>query len=279
MTKITGIKDFLLSQTLECGQCFHFNKIADEEYYISAKGRFLHVSQNGDELCFHNSDEEEVKAIWWDYFDLGRDYASIKSRLLMTDDKLVPSIENMWGVRLLNQDFFETLISFIISQNQQIPRIKQIVAALSNACGKPLSEGMYAFPTAEAILGLGEDGVRACKAGFRSSYIIDACNKVASGVIDENELRKMEYTDCINKLKEIKGVGDKVANCVALFSLGKRNAFPVDVWIQRIMASIYFTGETPVNIIQDFALEHFGEYGGYAQQYLFYYAREMSKKK
>ena len=279
MFKISGTKDFVLSQTLECGQCFHFQKLSDEEYYISAMDRLLHISQNGDELIFHNATEDEVQKIWLEYFDLNRDYGAIKSNLLSMDDRLNPAIEAMWGVRILNQVFFETLISFIISQNQQIPRIKQIVAALSMACGKKLSEDMYAFPGPEDILKLSEEGVRACKAGFRSAYIIDACQKVLDGTINEDELRAISYEDCVATLKQIKGVGDKVANCVALFSLGKRSAFPVDVWIKRIMERIYFTEETPVNVIQSFATEHFGEFGGYAQQYLFYYAREISKKK
>lgn len=278
MFEISGTKDFMLSQTLECGQCFHFKKLSDEEYLVAAKGRLLHISQESDKIIFHNASEAEVKNVWINYFDLDRDYDAIKKRLLCMDDKLNSAIESMWGVHILNQDFFETLISFIISQNQQIPRIKQIVATLCESCGKALSENMYSFPAADDILKLGEDGVRACKAGFRSAYIIDACRKVVSGQINEEELRKMSYDDCIAKLKEIKGVGDKVANCVALFSLGKRSAFPVDVWIKRIMESIYFTEETPVNVIQSFAAERFGEFGGYAQQYLFYYARETSKK-
>lgn len=278
MTKKIPTKDFLLSQTLECGQCFHFKKIQDEEYQIVAYGKLLHASYKDNELTLHNVDEEDVE-LWYDYFDLGRDYGAIKSYLLAKDDLLRPSIEAMWGVRLLKQEFFETMISFIISQNQQIPRIKQIVANLSKACGKKLSEDMYAFPTAKDILGIGEAGVRECKAGFRSSYIIDACQKYLNGEINEEVLRDSSYSDCIEKLKCIKGVGDKVANCVALFSLEKRNAFPVDVWIKRTMESIYFKKETSVKEIAEFAGERFGEYGGYAQQYLFYYGKTSKTEK
>ena len=275
MTKIIQTKDFLLSQTLECGQCFHFNKIAEEEYLISAKGKLLHASQEGNNLILHNIEDTDAD-MWLRYFDLDRDYAAIKDMLLTTDKLLAPSIEAMWGVRILRQDFFETLISFIISQNQQIPRIKQIVANLSKAAGTELADGMYAFPTAEAILELGVDGVRECKAGFRSPYIIDACEKYVSGVISEQALRDMSYEECIETLKQIKGVGDKVANCVALFALEKRSAFPIDVWIKRIMESIYFKKETPIKDIAKLASERFGEYGGYAQQYLFYYGRELT---
>ena len=275
MTKIIQTKDFLLSQTLECGQCFHFNKISSEEYLISAQGKLLHAAQNGSDLILYDIEEEDAD-IWRYYFDLDRDYAAIKDMLLATDKLLAPSIEAMWGVRILRQDFFETLISFIISQNQQIPRIKQIVANLSKAAGTKLSDEMYAFPSAEAILSLGVDGVRECKAGFRSSYIIDACEKYLDGTINEEALRNMRYADCIESLKQIKGVGDKVANCVALFALEKRSAFPIDVWIKRIMESIYFKKETPIKDIAKLATERFGEYGGYAQQYLFYYGRELS---
>lgn len=278
-TIISELEDFLLSQTLECGQCFHFIKNNEEDYFVCAMGKLLHIAWKNDELVFYNADRDEVENIWIKYFDLDRDYSAIKKRLLLMDDRLEPAIKSMWGVRILNQEFFETLISFIISQNQQIPRIKQIVANLSKACGKDLGSGFYSFPDADAILNLGEDGVRECKAGFRSAYIIDACEKYKSGQINEEILIKSEYDACLSTLKQIKGVGDKVANCVALFSLGQRSAFPVDVWIKRIMESIYFGEETPVGKIQEFAAEQFGEYGGYAQQYLFYYARENAIRK
>ena len=276
---ISEVEDFLLSQTLECGQCFHFIKADQEEYYISANKRLLHIAQNGDNLILYNTSREEAENIWVKYFDLERDYSLIKKRLLEIDLSLEPAINSMWGVRILNQDFWETLVSFIISQNQQIPRIKQIVANISKACGREIGCDMYTFPDADAILSIGEDGVKECKAGFRSAYIMDACHKFKSGAINEKDLRKMSYADCIATLKQIKGVGDKVANCVALFSLGQRSAFPVDVWIKRIMESIYFQEETAVSVIEDFAKKRFGEYGGYAQQYLFYYGREKTMKK
>lgn len=275
-TIIYGLQDFKLSQTLECGQCFHFSKIDDEEYYVAALNRLLRIKQENDMLIFCGESMEEVRSVWIKYFDLDRDYSEIKRRLMSMDDRLNNAINDMWGVRLLNQDFFETLISFIISQNQQIPRIKQIVTNLSQTCGRQLSGNFYAFPDAKSILSIGEEGVRACKAGFRSAYIIDACEKFEQGMFNEEKLRKMSYVECIEALKQIRGVGDKVANCVALFSLGHRSAFPIDVWIKRIMESIYFEEETPVSVIQTFANEHFGKYGGYAQQYLFYYARENS---
>ncbi len=270
---ISGIKDFLLSQTLECGQCFHFVRAGEEDYYISAMGRCLHAAQEGDVLTLYGTSAEEYENVWKDYFDLERDYGRIKEALLEKDDALKPAVDAMWGVRILNQDFFETLISFIISQNQQIPRIKQIVAAISCNYGEPLGNGMYSFPDAGRLLAAGVEGIRSCKAGFRSPYIIDACEKFSAGVIDRERLLEADYAECVETLKQIKGVGDKVANCVALFSLRKRNAFPVDVWIKRIMEKLYFGGETAIPAIQALAADRYGEYGGYAQQYLFYFAK------
>ena len=273
-TVVSRTTDFLLSQTLECGQCFHFIKKDEEDYLISAKGRCLHVSQNGDVLTFYDTEPEEYESVWKHYFDLDNDYGQIKEALLEKDSTLKPAIDDMWGVRILNQDFFETLISFIISQNQQIPRIKQIVARISCNYGEKYNAEMCGFPDADAILAAGEEGVKECKAGFRAPYIIDACSKYKDGTVCEERLRSEAYDECISELKLIKGVGDKVANCVALFSLGRRNAFPVDVWIRRIMESIYFGRETAVSAIQELAAEKFGEYGGYAQQYLFCLARK-----
>ncbi len=270
---VSDLQDFLLSQTLECGQCFHFIKNDEEDYSISAMGKYLHICQKEDSLIFYNTTKEEYDSIWENYFDLKRDYGEIKKALLAKDNSLREAIEAMWGVRILNQDFFETLISFIISQNQQIVRIKQIVAAVSQKCGTPLENEMYAFPDADAILAAGVDKIKECKAGFRSPYIIDACEKFKSDIVSEKALLEMDYESCIENLKLIKGVGDKVANCVALFSLSKRNAFPIDVWIKRVMESIYFDGDTPIPQIQKLAKERFGEYGGYAQQYLFYYGK------
>ena len=181
----------------------------------------------------------------------------------------------MSGVRILNQDFFETLISFIISQNQQIVRIKQIVAAISSRYGRK-GEGIDYFPGATEILAAGEQGMKDCKAGFRAKYIIDACEKYAAGELDEKKLLAADYDEAVEILKSVKGIGNKVANCIALFSLDKRNAFPVDVWIKRIMEAMYFHKETPVTEIEKFGKEKYGELSGYAQQYLFYYGKTLN---
>lgn len=279
-TYIKELKDFSLGQTMECGQCFHFQKLAEEDYGLVASHRFLHAKQEGDELCFYNTSIDDVKNFWIKYFDLDRDYSAIKKRLLGEDDKLTEAVQTMWGVRILNQEFFETLISFIISQNKQIPHIKQTVAAISKLYGDKLAETdgyeFYSFPTIEQMKNVTEEDLKECKTGFRAPYIRDAIVRVAAGEFDESVLRSVSVNECNDMLTHIKGVGPKVANCVSLFGLGHREAFPVDVWIKRIVEALYFDGnETAVEKIGQFGTERFGEYGGYAQQYLFYYGKSI----
>lgn len=278
--KLKNICDFDLAQTLECGQCFHFVKLDENDYVLTAKGRLLHVSQQADTVTFYDTEEDEYVNVWKDYFDMDRDYSEIKNKLLEKDDKLKDAIESMWGVRILNQDFFETLISFIISQNKQIPHIKKIVADVSAKFGTYMGTyggvDMYTFPTLEQLTNASEEDFKELKTGFRAPYIMDAIRRNMAGQFDENELKNMEYDSCIKELMTIKGVGEKVANCVSLFGLGKKEAFPVDVWIKRIMETMYFDGEdTPKDKISAFAKERFGGLGGFAQQYLFYYGKTI----
>ena len=277
---VKGIKDFDLEQTLECGQCFHFVKLGDEEYGLTAYGRLLHIKQTGDELIFYNTSGEDFEKIWKKYFDLDRDYSSIKDKLLEKDDKLKDAIERMDGVRILNQDFFETLISFIISQNKQIPHIKKIVADISEKYGKYAGNingvDFYTFPSVGELKKATVEDLLELKTGFRAPYIADAVDKVNNNIIKEECLRELNVDDCCEDLCRIKGVGNKVANCVMLFSLGKREAFPVDVWIKRIMENLYFDSQdTSKDVIAELAKEKFGDLGGYAQQYLFYYGKTI----
>ncbi len=276
--------DFHVGQTLECGQCFHFQKLGENEYGLSAFGKLLHIEQTKDSVILYNTTEAEYRQIWEAYFDLNRDYSEIKRTLLTADGKLGDAIDSMWGVRLLKQDFFETLISFIISQNKQIPHIKQIVANLSRAYGTLLGEikgeVFYSFPDCHTLKTVGEEELRRLKTGFRAPYICDAVKKVCDGILTEELLCSLDAPEAMNRLMEIRGVGEKVASCVMLFGLGMREEFPVDVWIKRIMEELYFHKETSREEIRTKAMELYGSYGGYAQQYLFYYGRvnQIGKK-
>lgn len=280
---IEDVKDFLLSQTLECGQCFRFEKLDDEEYVIVANNKLLRIKQEKDILIFFDTTKEDVIDFWIHYFDLDKDYRQIKNYLRRKDEKLRPVIKEKWGIRILNQDFHETLISFIISQNKQIPHIKQLVEKLSNTYGKYLGtiEGKkyYAFPTINKLGSLTEEQWRNLKVGFRAPYLMDASTMLSKRRLKYNTF--FEYGNRIDEkyarsiLTSIKGVGDKVANCVMLFSLGYTSSFPIDVWIKRIMEEMYFGGkDTDKVIIAEFAKKQYGKYGGYAQQYLFMYGRD-----
>lgn len=277
-TIIENVKDFDLSQTLECGQCFRFYKQDENDYVVVAYNKLLRIKQDGSNLIFFDCSENDMES-WINYFDLNRDYSQIKKFLLRKDKVLKPAIEEKWGVRILNQEFHETLISFIISQNKQIPHIKQLVRRISENYGSYLGsvngEDYYSFPDCSVLGTITEEDFREMKTGFRAPYLADAVLKLSLGELKAADFKGVGEEEAGKKLMTVKGVGEKVANCVMLFSLGYRAAFPIDVWIKRIMEELYFNGEdTSKDVIAKFAKENYGEYGGYAQQYLFCYGRD-----
>lgn len=274
---LTKVKDFNIEQILECGQCFHFVKLNEMEYVTVAYDRVLHIKQEADTVILYNTDMKEYDSIWKHYFDMDTDYGKIKQYLMDNCEELKEAIKQKSGIRILRQDFTETLLSFIISQNKQIPHIKQIVAGISKEYGKlaGVIDGVefYCFPKLDELLKISEDDFRSLKTGFRAPYLCDAIRHLKEWGELEG-FAQLSFEEAKSKLMTIKGVGDKVANCVLLFGLGYTSAFPVDVWIKRIMESIYFKEDTPKEKIMDYAKERFGQFGGYAQQYLFYFARD-----
>lgn len=275
--------DFDIEDILECGQCFHYEKIGEHDYLVCAGQELLHIRQTryGNSMgqaVLYDTTEEEYQRIWHNYFDMGTDYGHIKETILAADSRLGSAVAAKPGIRILHQDFFETLISFIISQNKQIPHIRQLIETLSKQYGtkkiKPDGSKGYTFPTPEQLYMVSEEELRKCKVGFRAPYIRDAVEKIYHGELREEHLRKMSVDEARAALMTIKGVGEKVSNCVLLFGLGRADVFPVDVWMKRIMETLYFKKDTGREEIEKFAYAHFGEYAGYAQQYLFYYGRE-----
>lgn len=266
------VSDFNIAQILECGQCFHFKKINEMEYVTVAFERALHIKQEEDTVYLYNTSLDEYNLIWKSYFDMDTDYGMIKEKLMSTCEELKTAICENAGMRILRQEFAETLLSFIISQNKQIPHIKKIVEAISRKYGKCVGvingEEYYSFPDINVLEKISEDDFRELKTGFRAPYLCDAVRFLKDYSTFDN-FKDMSYEEAKDKLTQIKGVGDKVANCVLLFGLGYTSAFPVDVWIKRIMEYLYFKKDTPKDKIEKFAKEQFGEYGGYAQQYMF----------
>lgn len=276
------IKDFNIEHILECGQCFNFEKVADMEYIVVAYGKLLHIKQEKEKVILFGVSEKEYTDIWENYFDMNTKYGIIKEYLIANDEKIVAAIEDKWGIRIINQEFHETLLSFIISQNKQIPHIKQIVRNISEKFGTFLGEyngrSYYSFPTLEQLENITEEDFRGLKTGFRAPYLMDAITHLKTG-LNAGCFKDLSYEEAVVRLTKIKGVGEKVANCVALFSLKYRNAFPVDVWVKRVMEETYFGQDTSKEEIMRFAKEKFGEYGGYAQQYHFYHMRDAKVKK
>ena len=275
---IENINDFNIEEVLECGQCFHFTRLNDKEYHVIAFGKCLKISQKQSNLILYNTSMKDYEEYWRNYFDIDRDYSDIKNRIIKLDDRLYKAVNAKPGIRILKQDFFETLISFIISQNKQIPHIKQIVHTISERFGDKIiiddNNVYYSFPTVEQLSKVSEDELRSCKVGFRAPYIKCAVDKVASGEISEEKLLSMTVGQARELLMTIKGVGEKVANCVLLFGLGFTDTFPVDVWMKRIMEYMYFNEPQDKKVIEAFAMEKYGDLAGYAQQYLFFYGRE-----
>lgn len=275
---LDNISDFNIADILECGQCFNYSRIAEQEYELVAYGKYLHVKQDNECVVLYNTNEEDYNKIWKTYFDMEKDYAVIKGRIIAADDRLTDAVHAKAGIRILQQDFFETLISFIISQNKQIPHIKQIVHTISERYGERIvlapGKEVYTFPNVDKLYNVTEEELRECKVGFRAPYIRNAVEKVHNGDISGDMLRGMQVGEAREVLMTIKGVGEKVANCVLLFGLGFTDVFPVDVWMKRIMESMYFGEDTKRELIEQLAYDKFGEYSGYAQQYLFHFGRE-----
>ena len=275
---VDGVNDFTLSQILECGQCFHFDKLDEEVYEVVAFGRAVKMEQTDKVLRIYGSSMEDYEGIWKLYLDMDNDYGLIKQSVIKADGALKTAVDEKSGIHILNQDFFETLISFIVSQNKSIPQIKQCVKNISHRFGDEVKgyngETFYVFPDVQRLHDATEEELRECKVGFRAPYIKNATEAVYSGAVTKEKLDELDIAQARELLMTIKGVGEKVANCVLLFGLGRREAFPVDVWMKRIMEQMYFDGkDTKKQDIEAFAVNKFGDLGGYAQQYLFDYAR------
>ena len=257
---LNNVEDFDLQATLDSGQCFRYF-LSDGKYTVMSRDRRAVVSQNGKTVTFYRMTFDEWGGFWRNYFDLDRDYGTIRAEL-SRDPILKKAAEFAPGIRILNQDPFETLINFIISQNNNIPRIKGIVERLCENFGTPAGFG-YAYPRPEKLASLDREDFAPLRAGFRDKYILDAARKVASGEVAPENISGLTTEEAEYELMKIKGVGKKVAQCVLLFGFHRLDAFPVDVWIKRALEALYPDG---TNITDS-------PYAGIAQQYIFYYAR------
>lgn len=258
---IEGLKNFEPAQTLDCGQAFRWSPEPDGRWRGIAHGREVRLWRQDETLTIFDMTVEEFNNIWRGYFDLDRDYGSIVNAC-ECNELLKNAARYGNGIRILDQEPWEALCSFIISQNNNIPRIKGIIERLCENFGEPVKGG-YSFPDASVLASLEVEDLAPLRSGFRAKYILDAARRVASGEIDLAALRGLPYDEAREKLMVIKGVGGKVADCTLLFGMAHIEAFPRDVWIKRVMSEHF-----PEGLPED-ALP----YAGIVQQYLFFYAR------
>ena len=263
-----NISHLNLDHTLLCGQCFRWKKREVGSYDGVAFGRAVNVTMSGTTLAIHNALESD-RNLWAEYFDLNSDYEKIKS--FLSRDGVVKKCLAGRDIRILRQEPWETLISFIISPNNNIPRIKGIIERLCKLYGDEIATPFgifYSFPSAQTLANLAVADLAGIRAGYRDKYILDAAKRVASGALNLDGLRGQPVRFVRSELLKVLGVGKKVADCVMLFSYGMTGVFPQDVWIKRILAEQYGVAGKDID---GFAAATFGEYGGLAQQYLFYY--------
>lgn len=296
-----NIKDFNLDHIFDCGQCFRWNKQQDGSYTGIAFGKPVNINfkpyiEAGFEgrLSIDNINEAEFNEHWKTYLDLDKDYGHIKSALAKKDLVLAEAIQSGQGIRILKQEPWETLISFIISQNNNIPRIKKCIEGLCQMFGLPAGSfqerDYFAFPEASVLAQLTENDLAPIKLGYRAKYIIETAKKIVTDNSDSGnkecvdvklttlaDLRRADIVTGYEYLTSLCGVGPKVANCILLFGMEKYNSFPIDVWVRRVMHRLYHMDESDMKSMTNYASENFGEYGGIAQQYLFYHIRQLEK--
>ncbi len=276
-----GIRDFDPVHIFECGQCFRWERREDGSYDGIAKGRIVNIRfeggngtdarSSGGSLTISPCTESDFHDIWYDYFDLGRDYGSIKECLSANDEIMRKAIEYGYGIRILDQDLWETIVSFIISQNNNIPRIKGCIERLCDNFGEAAGEDIsgrirHNIPAPEKLAPFTVEDLAPVRLGYRAKYLIETARTVCEKGLPEG----------FDQLSELCGVGPKVASCIALFGMQDYASFPIDVWVMKVMHDLYGLPEKDKKAMAEFAKEKFGDLGGFAQQYLFYYMRDRS---
>lgn len=279
---LKDIRNFNPKHIFECGQAFRWYVEEDKSYTTIAYGKVINVKKENNDIILSNTNLQDFNNIWYHYFDLERDYDEIKKEL-SKDPILAEAIEFGEGIRILNQEPFEMVISFITSANNQIPRIKKSIELMSKHYGEKIKIDenfsdleYYSFPTSEGLSkARPEDLKEVCKVGFRGERIVETANVIAKGELDLNSIYNLTRDEGKELLMTLPGVGPKVSDCILLFAFNKDDAFPVDVWVKRVMEHFYLKEDTNVKLIGSHGARIFGRLAGFAQQYLFYYAREL----
>ncbi len=271
------VKYFNLKYTLECGQCFRWKEI--DNYYVGViKDRVIKIRQEDNTLYIRSNNVNDLEKVVREYFELDKDYKEIEERISKVDKYVKEAVKNTTGLRHLKQDFFETIISYIISANNNIPRISKSVNEISRRYGKEIEfdeEKYYLFPRPEDLKNVSIDEYRECGVGFRDKYIYNTVKKINDKEIDLDKMQWMETTELKKLLLTLMGIGPKVADCILLFSCSRQEVFPIDVWVERVMKKLYFEDkDVSKKQILEYSDKNFGKDAGIIQQHLFYNIRE-----
>lgn len=262
---INKAENFDIALTLDCGQAFRWKQKENGVWHGVAYGKYLEIAQNGDKITLFNTSKSDFENVWKNYFDLERNYSEIISSY--TDESLKTACEMYPGIRILRQEPWEAVCSFIISANNNIPRIKGIVERLCENFGEKTGES-FSFPSPEVVEKLTVEDLAPIRSGFRAKYIIDAAVKFSSGEVNAEKIKEMPFEEAKAELLKIKGVGEKVAQCSLLYGFARTEAFPVDVWVKRIVSELYPNGLP----------ECIKGTEGIAQQYLFHWRRNLENE-
>jgi len=274
-------KDFNSEHIFECGQCFRWNKQESGSYIGVIKDSVIEVIEKENEVVFRGVSNRDLKNIVTEYFNLDVDYTKLKEELSSIDGFLKTSIEYGNGIRILKQDIFETIISFIISANNNIPRIKKIIENISRVYGKEIEYNgkiYYLFPTAEELSRASVEDLRGLGLGFRDKRVHTTTKMILKNEFNIAELVDIRDTELVREeLLKLDGVGPKVADCILLFAFNRYEVFPIDVWVRRVMNDLYIKNKQESKVskveIKNLAKEKYGDLAGIAQQYLFYWKR------
>lgn len=270
--------DINLNDTVTCGQCFRFYKMNDDSFTIILSDRVINIKKDNNNLIVESNNEDNLEQVIIEYFDLNNDYNKINNEILKKDKTLESNINLSKGFKILNQNPFEMLISYIISQNNNVKRIMKSVELLSIKYGKKVTfknNDYYLFPSYEELKSISIEDIKDIGIGFRDTYIISALNLINNGTIDLNKIYDMDTDDALNYLMLIKGVGPKVASCILLFAYKKYDVFPVDTWVMQAMKELYPNIKNSQKEIIKFAKEKYGRYSGIALQYMYHSMRNV----
>ena len=265
--------NFDLKSTVTCGQIFRY-EVIDNQYIIVIKDRVIKLIEDGDYIIIESNNEDNLENVIYDYFDLNRDYFEIENDIIKMDNKIEDAIQYSRGLKMIHQDPFETIISYIISQNNRVPSIANSINLIAREYGEKVvfnNKDYYLFPSYEKLKDVSQESYRNCKVGFRDKYIYEVIQNINNKNLDIDKIYTMNSDDSLRYLMSFKGIGMKVASCILLFAYQKFDVFPIDTWVKKYMKDDYNI-EGELNI-KKFAKEKYNEYSGLAIQYMFNYKR------